>query len=101
MQSKYAWEFLQIKTASMRYIKDNEWSERTYEDKGMLNFFSKKIYTKTPSNKIEKKGPLFLTIYFLTTVHNEFLQHPAGMKKIPYNVLTPDIFLNHPFLKDE
>jgi len=41
MQSKYAWEFLQIKTAPVRYKKDNEWPERTYEDKGMLNFFSK------------------------------------------------------------
>jgi len=36
---------------------------RTYEDKGMLNFFSK-IFIKTPSNRIEKKGPLLLTIYF-------------------------------------
>ena len=41
MQGKYDWEFLQIKTTSVRYTKDNEWSERTYEDKGMLKFFSK------------------------------------------------------------
>ena len=34
---------------------------RTYEDqKGMLTFFQK--YTKTPSDRIEKKGSLLLTI---------------------------------------
>jgi len=42
----------------MRYTKDNERFERTYEDEGMLNFFSK-IY-----KRIKKKGPLLLTIYF-------------------------------------
>ena len=30
--------------------------------KGMLTFFQK--YTKTPSDRIEKKGSLLLTIYF-------------------------------------
>jgi len=43
MQSKYAWEFLQIKTASVRYVKDNEWSEITYEDKRYANFLFKNI----------------------------------------------------------
>jgi len=43
MQSKYAWEFLQTKTASVRYTKDNEWSERTYEDKRYAKFLFKNI----------------------------------------------------------
>ena len=30
-----------------------------------------------------------------------FLLHPACMKRMLYNVLTPDVFLNHPFLEDE
>jgi len=58
----------------------------------MLNFFLKK-YTKTPSDRIEKNGPLLLTIYFSDYGTYGFLQHPAGMKRMFYNVLTPDIFL--------
>ena len=55
--------FYKLKQPQWDIQKINERSERTYEDKGMLNFFSKK-YTKTPSDRIEKKGPLLLTIYF-------------------------------------
>jgi len=54
MQRKYAWEFLQIKTASVRYIKDNEWSERTYEDKRYANFLSK-IYKKLQVTRLRRK----------------------------------------------
>jgi len=67
----------------------------------MQKFLFKNIQ-KTLSDRIEKKkGSLFLTIYFLTMVHSGFLQHHAGMKRMLYNVLTPDIFLDHPFLEDE
>jgi len=100
MLGKFAWEFLQIKTASVRYTKDNEWPERTYEDKGMLNFFSK-IYKKPQVIGLRRKDLYSWPYISLTTVHSEFLQHPAGMKKMFYNILTPDVFLNHPFLEDE
>ena len=83
MQSKYAWEFLQKndETTSVRYIKDNEWSERTYEDKkGMLTFFQK--YTKTPSDRIKKKGSLLLTIYFPDYSTQWIFKYPAVMKRI-------------------
>ena len=43
IQNKYAWEFLQIKTAAMICIKDNKWSERTNEDKRYANFLFKNI----------------------------------------------------------
>ena len=43
--------------------------------KGMLTFFQK--YTKTPSDRIEKKGSLLLTIYFPVD-----FKHPAVMKRI-------------------
>ena len=65
--------------------------------KRYANFLSK--YTKTPSDRIEKKGSLLLTIYFLTMVHSGFL-NPANIKNA-LKYFTPDIVLNHPFLEDE
>jgi len=101
MQGKNAWEFLQIKIALVRYIKDKEWPKRTYEDKRYAKFLFKNIQ-KLQVTGLKGRKDLYSWSYIsLTTVYSEFLQHPAGMKRMFYNVLTPDIFLNHPFLEDE
>jgi len=65
----------------------------------MLKFFSKK-YTKTPSNRIEKKGPLLLTIYF-PDYSTQWIFTPCRYEENVVQCFTLDIFLNQPFLEDE
>jgi len=66
--------------------------------KGMLAFFQK--YTKTPSDRIEKKGSLLLTIYF-PDYSTRWILTPYSYEKNVLNCFTPNIVLNHPFLEDE
>jgi len=66
--------------------------------KGMLIFFKK--YTKTPSDRIEKKGSPLLTIYFLD-YSSHWILTPCSYEKNVLKCFTPDIVLNHPFLEDE
>ena len=67
--------------------------------KGILTFFQK--YTKTPSNRIEKKGSLLLTIYFPDYSIQWIFTIPCWYEENALQCFTPDIFLNHPFLEDE
>jgi len=55
--------------------------------KGMLNFFQK--YTKTPSERIKKKGSLLLTIYFTDYSTQWILTH----YRYEENVLPQILFL--------
>ena len=66
--------------------------------KGMLTFFQK--YTKTPSDMIEKKGSLLLTIYF-HDYSTQWILTPCSYEENVLKCFTPDIVLNHPFLEDE
>ena len=67
--------------------------------KGMLTFFSK-IYKKTPSDRIKKKGSLLLTIYF-PDYSTQWIFTPCSYKENVLKCFTPDIVLNHPFLETE
>ena len=59
--------------------------------KGMLTFFQK--YTKTPSDRIKKKGSLLLTIYFPDYSTQWIFKYPAVLKRIFQNVLPQKLFL--------
>ena len=64
----------------------------------MLTFFQK--YTKTPSDRIKKKGSLLLTIYF-PNYSTQWILTPCSYEKNVLKCFAPHIVLNHPFLEDE
>ena len=66
--------------------------------KGMLTLFQK--YTKTPSDRIEKKGSLLLTIHF-PDYSTQWILTPCSYEKNVLKCFASDIVLNHPFLEDE
>ena len=66
--------------------------------KGMLTFFQK--YTKTPSDRIKKKGSLLLTIYF-PDYSTQWILTTYRYEENVLKCFTADNVLNHPFLEDE
>jgi len=66
--------------------------------KGMLTFVQK--YIKTPSDRIEKKGSLLLTIHF-PNYSTQWILTPCSYEENVLKCFTPDIVLNHPFLEHE
>ena len=67
--------------------------------KGMLTFFQK--YTKTPNNRIKKKGSLLLTIYFPNYSIQWIFTTPCRYEENVLKCFSPDIVLNHSFLEDK
>ena len=65
----------------------------------MLTFFQK--YTKAPSDRIEKKGSLLLTIYIPDYGTQWIFFNTLQLYRECFLMFTPDIVLNHPFLEDE
>jgi len=67
----------------------------------MLSFLFKNIQKLQVTGLRRRKDLDFDHIFSNYSTQWTFLLHPAGMKRMLYNVLTPDVFLNHPFLEDE